>query len=115
MEFNDNEESILCVANAYTKSFYVGEPFRGLPTAILEELQIMCVLFTEDVGGILILRYTEDGELEYETRQQPDDFGYDEIGSVLKIKQMQREKRELIESLENYYRIVFLGEDLEGE
>ncbi len=114
MEFNE-DESILCVANAYTKSFYVGEGFKNLPQSILDELKIMCVLFTEDIGGILILKFDEDGNLEYETRNAPDDFGYDEIGSVLKIKQFQREKRELMESLENYYRVVFFGEELEEE
>ena len=35
---------------------------------------------------------------------------YDEIGSVLRIKKLQTEKRELLESLEMYYRVFFLGE-----
>ena len=43
------------------------------------------------------------------------DFFYDEIGSVLKIKQYQNVKRELLESLETYYRIVFLGEGFDEE
>ena len=43
------------------------------------------------------------------------DFFYDEIGSVLKIKQYRNERRELLESIETYYRIVFLGEGLEEE
>lgn len=42
-------------------------------------------------------------------------FFYDEIGSVLKIKQYRNERRELLESIETYYRIVFLGERLEEE
>ena len=37
------------------------------------------------------------------------------IGSVLKIKQLQSEKRELLESLEMYYRVFFLGEAPEDE
>ena len=40
---------------------------------------------------------------------------YDEIGSVLKIKQYQSQKRELLEAIETYYRIVFLGEGFEEE
>ena len=40
---------------------------------------------------------------------------YDEIGSVLKIKKLQEEKRELLESLEMYYRVFFLGEDVDKE
>ena len=42
---------------------------------------------------------------------EEDDFFFDEIGSVLKIKQIQSEKRELLGSLELYYRVMFLGED----
>ena len=34
---------------------------------------------------------------------------YDDIGSVLKIKQLQTEKRELLQSLEMYYKVFFLG------
>jgi hypothetical protein len=103
------QDRILCVSNAYTRQFYIGEKFRQLPEAIKEELQIMCVLYTEDVGGILILRFEEDGELEFETTQHSDDFNYDEIGSVLKIKQLRNEKRELFESLEMYYKVLYLG------
>ena len=39
-------------------------------------------------------------------------FSFDEIGSVLKIKELQRTKRELFESLQMYYRVFFLGEDV---
>ena len=43
------------------------------------------------------------------------DLLYDEIGSVLKIKQLQRDKRELLEALELYFRVFFLGEEFEEE
>jgi hypothetical protein len=43
------------------------------------------------------------------------DLLYDEIGSVLKIKQLQQTKAELLESLELYYRVFFLGETIEEE
>ena len=59
--------------------------------------------------------YDEDGNLEFRTSYEEGDFFYDEIGSVLKIKQYQNVKRELLESLETYYRIVFLGEGLDEE
>ena len=35
-----------------------------------------------------------------------------QYGSGLKIRQYQREKKELLESLELYYRVVFLGDSL---
>ena len=110
-----NQEVILCASNAYNKKFYLNENFKGLPEAIKEELQIMCVLYTEDVGGVLELVFDEDGNLEFRTSYEEGDFFYDEIGSVLKIKQYQNVKRELLESVETYYRIVFLGEGFDEE
>ena len=38
---------------------------------------------------------------------------YDDIGSVLRIKELQKTKKELLESLELYYKVFFLGEEIE--
>ena len=103
------------MSNAYQKKYYLNENFNGLPQTIRDELKIMCVLYTEDVGGILELVLDEDGNLDFRTSCKENDFFYDEIGSVLKIKQYRNERRELLESIETYYRIVFLGEGLEEE
>ena len=103
----------LCVSNAYQKKFYLNENFNGLPQHIKDELKIMCVLYTEDVGGILELYFDEDGSLQFQTGCQEQDYFYDEIGSVLKIKQYQNDKRDLLEAIETYYRVLFLGEGLE--
>ena len=43
------------------------------------------------------------------------DYLFDEIGSVLKFKQYQEEKKEMLEALELYYRTFFLGEDIDIE
>ncbi len=110
-----NEEIVLCASNSYNQKYYLNENFKELPTSIKEELQIMCVLFTEDVGGILQVVFDEDGNLEFRTSCEENDYFYDEIGSVLKIKQYQNTKRELLESIEMYYKIVYLGEGFEEE
>ena len=108
-----NEEIVLCAASAYEQKFYLNPEFDSLPENIKQELQIMCVLYTEDVGGILMLVFDEEGNLELKVDHKEDDFFFDEIGSVLKIKQMQEQRVELLESLEMYYRMMFLngGED----
>ncbi len=110
-----SKEVVLCVSNAYQKKFYLNDNFKGLPQSIKDELKIMCVMYTEDVGGILELVFDEDGNLDFRTSCKENDFFYDEIGSVLKIKQYQSQKRELLEAIETYYRIVFLGEGFEEE
>ena len=107
------ENVVLCGASAYEQKYYFNQDFASLPEAVKQELQIMCVLFTEDVGGILTLEFDEDGNLQFKTEALDADAMYDEIGSVLKIKKLQTEKKELLESLELYYRVFFLGENLE--
>ncbi len=107
-----SNEMTLCVSNSYQKKFYLNEQFEGLPQAVRDELKIMCVLYTEDVGGILELFFEEDGTLQFRTSCEEGDFFYDEIGSVLKIKQYQNERRELLEEIEIYYRIFYLGEEM---
>ena len=73
----------------------------------------MCVLYTEEVGGILTLEYEEDGTLIFRSIADDMDYYYDEISAGLKIRQMQREKKELLQSLELYYRIFYLGEKVD--
>ena len=107
------EKIVLCGANAYEQKYYFNQDFDSLPESVKQELHIMCVLYTEEIGGILTLEFDEAGNLQFKTEATDSDFRYDEIGSVLKIKQMQAEKRELLESLEMYYRVFFLGEDME--
>lgn len=102
----------LCGSNAYQKKYYLNEDFQGLPDTIKDELKIVCVLYTEEVSGILTLEFNEEGKLSFVTRAEENDFFYDEIGSALKIKQMQKDKKDLWESLEMYYRVFFLGEEV---
>jgi len=105
------EEIILCAASAYEQKFYLNPEFEELPEMVQQELKIVCVLYTEEIGGVLILAYDEDGNLELRTEHDEDDFAYDEIGSILKIKELRRDRSELFQSLELYYKLRFLGVD----
>ena len=107
-----DENRVLCASSAYEKKYYLNKDFEKLPESIKDELTIMCVLFTEDVGGVLTLEYEEDGSLFFRTEADEGDLLYDEVGCGLKIKQLQNEKRELLEALELYYKVFVLGEDI---
>ena len=100
------EKKVLCGSSAYEKKFYINEEFASLPQEVKQELQIMCVLFTEEIGGILLLEFDEEGELNFVTQAKEDDYMYDEIGSGLKIKKLQMEKRELLESIQLFYKAL---------
>ncbi len=99
---------VLCGSSAYEQKYYFNDNFQSLPTQIQQELQIMCVLFTEKVGGVLTLSFDEDGSLEFQTSAKEGDFMYDEIGSALEIKRIKLEQNELFEALEMYYQVFFL-------
>ena len=98
---------VLCSASKYKEKFFFNEDFDGLPELVKKELQIMCVLFTEDVGGIIVLEFDEEGNLNIKTEAYEEDILYDEIGSVLKVKQLRETKRELFEQLEQYFQTFF--------
>lgn len=106
------EKTVLCGASSYEQKYYFNEQFSALPESVRQELQIMCVLYTEDVGGILTMEFDQEGNLEFQVTAADGDYLFDEIGSALKIKQYQTEKRELLESLELFYRVFFLGEKI---
>ena len=108
-----NEEIVLCAANAYEQKFYLNPEFDSLPENVKQELQIMCVLYTEDVGGVLVLVFDEEGNLELKVDHEENDFFFDEIGSVLKIRELQKTKQELFESLELFFRVFYLDEEID--
>ena len=97
------------------EKYYLNPDFDNLPDHIKDELKIMCVLYVHDVGGILTLVYEEDGSLCFEVTSEEGDPMFDDIGSALKIKELQRTKEELLQSLQLYYRVFFMGEDLEEQ
>ena len=109
------EEVVLCGASAYNKKFYLNEDFTGLPEQIKNELKIMCVLYVHDVGGILTLVFEENGELCFEVTSDDFDPMFDDIGSQLKIKQLQRDKQDLLQAVQLYYKVFFLGEEINSE
>ena len=110
-----DEEMVLCAASSYEQKYYLNPEFESLPEAVKQELQIMCVLYTADVGGVLLLVFDENGNLELKVEHNEGDFSFDEIGSVLKIKELQDTKEELFKSLEMFYKVFYLGEEMEEE
>ena len=109
----EQENTVLCGANSYEEKYFFNEQFAALPATIKDELKIMCVLFVNQVGGILLLEFAPDGTLVFRASSHEDDFFFDEIGSSLQIKELRRDKEELLASLEMFYRVFFLNEETE--
>ena len=102
---------VLCGANAYEKKYYFNQQFAGLPESVKDELHIICVLFTEEVGGIFTIEFEESGNVAMRTEYSQEDYLYDEIGSGLLVSEVRRRRQELFESLSLYYRVFILHED----
>ncbi len=107
--------TVLCGASSYSRKFYLNPEFASLPEGIQQELKIMCVLYTSEVSGEIELVFTPEGELIIRTDHREEDAFFDEIGSGLKIREMQRKRRELLESLETYYKVTRLGQSVPEE
>lgn len=108
------DRMILCGANAYEKKYYFNERFKQIPQSVQDELHIICVLFTEEAGGIFTIVFEPDGSVSMETDAEENDVYYDEIGSGLLVKEIRRKRKELLQSLSLYYRALILKEDLSG-
>ena len=102
---------VLCGANAYEKKYYFNQQFAGLPESVKDEVHIICVLFTEEVGGIFTIEFEESGNVAMRTEYSQEDYLYDEIGSGLLVSEVRRRRQELFESLSLYYRVFILHED----
>lgn len=100
-----NGRIVLCGANAYEQKYYFNEKFSKIPESIKEELHIICVLFTEEVGGVFTIVFEEDGSVSLETDAYEEDILYDEISSGLLVREIRMQRQELLESLSLFYRV----------
>ena len=105
------EKTGQCGANTYEMKYYFNEKFNAIPDSVKDELHILCVLFTEEVGGVFSIAFDADGNVLLETNADDDDIYYDEISSGLMISEVRRSRKELLESLSLYYRVFILKED----
>lgn len=106
------EKTVICAANAYEEKYYLNPVFSKIPESIKKELNIICVLFTEEVGGIITIGFDEEGELEITTQAGDEDYMYDEIAAGLLVNKIRATRQELFESLNLFYRVIVLKEDI---
>ena len=74
-----DENVVLCVSNSYEKKYYFNPDFD------------------------------EEGNLLFKSSADEGDLLYDEIACGMLVKKYQYEKRELLESLEMFFKVFFLG------
>lgn len=99
----------LAAASTYDKKYYLNPEFANLPQTIQDEVKVLCVSHVADVGGIIMMAFDEEGHLYIEVTADEEDILYDEIGSHLRVKRTQIQEAELFHSLEEYFKMVYLG------
>ena len=57
------------------------------------------------------MEFDEEGNLLFKSTADEEDLLYDDIACGLLVKKNQYEKRDLLESLEMFYKVFFLGLD----
>ena len=106
-----NGRVVLCGANAYDRKYYFNPEFNAVPDSIKRDLNIISVLFTQEAGGIFTIVFENDGGISFVTDAEEDDITYDEVSAGLLVGQIRRTRTEILESLELFYRVMFLHED----
>ena len=80
-----SDKIVLCGANSYEQKYYFNkEQFGKLPEEIQDDLHVICVLFTEEVGGIFTICFDQAGNLQFETDVADNDYLFDK-GKILHL------------------------------
>ena len=103
---------VLCGSNAYEKKYYFNPLFDSVPESVKEELHIICVLFTEEAGGVFLIVFVPDGSISMETEAAEEDILYDDITAGLLVSEIRRHRQTLFEELQLFYRVFVLKEDI---
>lgn len=103
---------VLCGSNAYEKKYYFNPLFDSVPESVKEELHIICVLFTEEAGGVFLIVFEPDGSISMETEAAEEDILYDDITAGLLVSEIRRHRQMLFEELQLFYRVFVLKEDI---
>ena len=106
------EQVVLCGANSYEQKYFFNPDFKKLPQSVQDELHIICVLFTEEAGGIFTILFEPDGGVTLKTEAAEEDYLYDEVSAGLLLGEIRRKRKELLESLSLYYRAAVLKENV---
>ena len=103
--------SVLCGASAYDLKYYFNPDYLAIPQSIRDELRIICVLFTQEAGGVFLMVFDPDGEVSLIADSDEEDITYDNVSAGLLISEIRRKRADVLKSLSIYYRVKVLKED----
>lgn len=98
------ERTIVISASPYNHKYYFEPSYNDIPSEIQEELIESIAAIAEKVNAIISLGFDEVGHIFIEQTADESVFA-DDIGAELEIKRFQKEKDELLKSLQLWYMI----------
>ncbi|MBS4959448.1 MAG: hypothetical protein KHZ62_01325 [Clostridiales bacterium] len=104
------ERHIIAAASFAQKKYFFEPSFSDLPESVQEEIHVLCVTLAEKLECTFTISFLEDGDVQFEVIQTENIIDFDDIGAELEIKQLKKEKKELLKSLKLWY-VVFRTED----
>lgn len=99
------DKIVLVSASSYTQMYYLNPEFKSLPTEIRNELRYICIPLAEKLHCIFTIGFYNNGLIYIETSAEEVDYDFDEIGSQLEIKRLQKEKATFFETLQLWYKL----------
>ncbi len=97
---------LLAMVSQYTDKYFWNEELGPLPEEIRKEVLVLLIMITEEAGGITVMGFEEDGEIYLASTCEEGDLGYDEISAGLLIREVEREQKDMLERLSEWYRKV---------
>ena len=98
------EKTIVISASPYNHKYYFEPSYNDIPSEIQEELIESIAAIAEKVNAIISLGFDEVGHIFIEQTADESVFA-DDIGAEREMKRFQKEKDELLKSLQLWYMI----------
>lgn len=78
---------------------------KKLPPAVKDEIKAFAALAAEKIHCVFVLGFYENGDIYIETKSSENDFDFDEIGAKLEMEKIKKDKSDLFDSLNLWYKI----------
>lgn len=79
---------------------------KNLPSQIKDEIKALVASMAEKLHCIFTLGFYENGNIYIETSSVENDFDFDEIGAKLETEKIKKEKAELLNSLNLWFKVT---------
>lgn len=111
------DKQIIAAASSESEKYFFEPAFDGIPDVIKDEIHILCVTLADKLGCSFVMGFHDDGDVFFNIIKPEDALDFDDIGTELEIKEVQRDKKDLLEALSLWYKVFKTteGEKIKAE